>query len=172
MRNNKGFVWLIVLLVIAVVIGIIMTKRGGDETTGTDTTTETGTPVSNISPATPPAPTPSPTPAKTTTKATTPTPAPAPSMTASGSYIVRYYASGFSPAKLTISVGKSIHFVNSAQAAMQINPVDGTNAPYASFRQSKSVGTGGTFDYTFTQRGVYGYYNANNKSHVGIITVQ
>lgn len=168
MRNNKGFVWLIVLLVIAVVVGIIWTKRSNSVGENATSTTETVTSVvEDVPKAATPATTPTP-----VTKSPTPAPASKPSMTASGAYIVYYTSKGFSPSTITISRGSSVHFANSAQAAMLITPVDAVNNPYASFRQSKSVGNGGVFDYTFTSPGSYSYYNANNKSHVGIITVR
>ena len=92
-------------------------------------------------------------------------------MTASGVYIIYYGTNGFSPASLTIPIGKSVHFVNNSSSAMLIVPVDKVNKPYSSLMQSKSVGKGGTFDYTFTSAGSYAYYNDNKDTHVGVITV-
>ena len=173
MNRNKGYVWLVVILVIGVVLAIIWSRGGPSNTT--DPLVSDTNKVSNIEPAGEVKAEPVVTKPVATKQVTTPK-APSstslPSMTATGEYYIRYYSTGFSPARITVPLGKSVHFVNLGQAAMKITPVDNVNTPYASFKQSKSVGNGGVFNYTFTQRGVYSYYNSNNKSHVGIITVQ
>ena len=169
MKNIKqgGYVWLITLLIIAVVVGIIWTKRSSvvvpnesGQASSTAEIIDNANEVVNKSEPTKVSP------PKSTTSAQ-------PTMTSSGAYIVYYGANGFSPASLNIPAGKSVHFVNnSSNSSMFITPVDKINNPYSSFTQSKSVGKGGTFDYLFTISGSYAYYNGNKDTHGGLITVR
>lgn len=165
-KKEGGYVWLIVLIVIVIVIAIVWSNNKS-ATTETTTNTTTVSDTNTGSTVTPAATTGSNTPAPTTT--TKPV---APAMTASGAYIVYYTSTGFSPKTLNLPLGKSVHFVNSSTAAMQIVPVDTTNRPYAQFSQSKAVGKGGTFDYTFTDAGSYAYYNNTQKAHTGVINAR
>ncbi len=172
-KQKGGFIWLIVIVVLAIVLAVIL--KGGDK--ATDTTSDTDSLAStselvNDSDTTSAAAntTASPKPAATTKPVAT-KPA-APKMTASGAYIVYYTSSGFSPASLSLVRGTSVHFVNNSSDALRVAPVDTRNKPYAEFSQSKSVGYGGTFDYTFTSAGSYSYYNENNKAHQALISVQ
>jgi plastocyanin len=93
-------------------------------------------------------------------------------MTPEGYYVIRYTASGFSPAMLEVSKGKSVRFINDSSDALSIAPADTVNQPYATFDQTKSIGKGGTYNYTFTTTGSYTYYNLNNKTHIGVVTAK
>ena len=162
--------WLVVAIVLAVILVVVLiTKSGGGTTTwDTASSTEELADTASTSPATSGSVT-----TKSVTTVTKPVTSTAPKMTASGAYIVYYTSAGFSPASLSLIRGSaSVHFVNNAGAALRIAPIDTKNKPYAEFSQSKSVGYGGTFDYTFTTAGSYGYYNENNKAHRAIINVQ
>ena len=164
-NQQGGFVWAIVLIVAIIIILVAWSRKGGSENMQDTATTTDSTTVSsqsadaNVTPK--------------TTKTTTAKPVvpPTPTRTASGAYIIKYTSTGFAPASLSITTGSSVRFTNNAAAAMRISPADKTNPLYSSLSQSKSVGTGGTFDYTFVSPGVYGYYNDNNLKHTGIIVV-
>ncbi len=108
-------------------------------------------------------------PKKTTTAATTVT---SPAMTKDGSYLVSYTSRGFSPATLTIKAGKSVHFVNNSNKAMSLTTTSVDNQIQSEFNQSKTVGQGGTFDFTFMSAGTWGYMNRNNPSDQGFIIVK
>jgi plastocyanin len=96
-----------------------------------------------------------------------------PSMTADGTYVVYYGSSGFSPRLLEIPLGKSVRFVNNSGKAMRISSSDNTNSPiYAALNQSKTVGQGGIYEYTFIYKGSYSYNNINNPIDQGIVVVK
>ncbi|MEK7535786.1 MAG: hypothetical protein AAB590_02095 [Patescibacteria group bacterium] len=164
MSKNKGYVWLMVIVVIAVVLAIVL----GNGSNGTENDTATTTEEAQITEEAIDKGTQSSNNTGTTggTQATQ-----LPLMTANGAYIIYYYSTGFSPSKLTIKAGKSVRFINSSSNAMLITPVDKVNRPYSSLQQSKSVGKGGTFDYTFSTTGSYAYYNDNKDAHTGVINV-
>lgn len=96
----------------------------------------------------------------------------APSMTKDGAYIVSYTSTGFSPRSLTIKAGKSVHFVNVSNKAMSITTVDPNDSLYRELNQSKTVGRGMSFDYTFLTRGTWVYTNRNNPTDRGVVVVQ
>lgn len=164
---------MIVVVVLAIVLAIVL--KGGDKVSetpsNTDSLASTSASAANGGASSTGAAS---TKQVNTAKPTTAKPVvAAPKMTATGAYIVYYTSSGFSPASLSLVRGAaSVHFVNNSSGALRIAPVDTRNKPYAEFSQSKSVGYGGTFDYTFTTAGSYGYYNENNKVHQAIISVQ
>lgn len=89
-----------------------------------------------------------------------------------GSYLVSYTASGFSPRTLTIKKGKSVHFSNASNKAMSITAVESANQIYRELNQSKTVGRGGSFDFTFLTAGTWEYMNRNNPSDRGVVIVQ
>lgn len=112
-------------------------------------------------------------PVKTTTtsgyvapKTTTPT------ILKDGSYLVSYTSTGFSPRTLTIRAGKSVHFSNVSSKAMSITTTEPNSTLYREFNQSKTVGRGGSFDYTFLTPGTWNYMNRNNPADRGTIVVQ
>lgn len=92
--------------------------------------------------------------------------------TKEGIYLINYLKSGFVPSALEIPIGKSVRFVNNSGKAMRISSADTTNNPiYNAFNQSKTVGQGGIYEYTFTDKGVFSYRNINNPGDQGAITV-
>ncbi|OGZ04209.1 MAG: hypothetical protein A2648_01345 [Candidatus Lloydbacteria bacterium RIFCSPHIGHO2_01_FULL_41_20] len=97
-----------------------------------------------------------------------------PSVTKEGIYLIYYTSKGFVPMSLDLPVGKSVRFVNnSGGKAMRIGSTDTTNSPvYNALNQSKTVGAGGTYEYTFVYKGVFTYSNINNLTDQGSITVR
>lgn len=102
-------------------------------------------------------------------KTTTPS---APRMTKDGSYLVYYTNHGFSPSTLTVKVGKSVHFVNSGSKAMSLTTTSVDNQVQSEFNQGKTVGQGGSYDFTFLSAGTWNYTNRNNSSDRGTIIVK
>ena len=163
MQKNNGFIWLVVILVVAIGAFLFWNNKQANApvevpvvptsstTPITDTDTEIPTPDSGQIPVTPPA---------------------QPSMTPSGAYIVYYTKNGFAPYTLTIRAGKVVHFVNSSSGAMLVETDDPNSAIYGSLNQSKSVGKNGTFDFLFSQKGSWPYHNANAVNHHGLVIVQ
>lgn len=114
--------------------------------------------------------TPAPTPA---VKTPVPAKATTPAVTADGIYLVYYNPSGFSPRTLEIPLGKSVRFVNNSGKAMRISSSDNTDSPvFAALNQSKTVGQGGVYEYTFIYKGSYSYNNINNPADQGVVIVK
>ena len=43
---------------------------------------------------------------------------------------------------------------------------------YSDFKQSRSVGNGGTFDFNFSKKGAWLYENLNDKTKTGVVVVE
>jgi len=95
-----------------------------------------------------------------------------PTMTKDGSYVVSYTDRGFVPATLEIATGKSVHFVNNSNRAMSLTTVDPNSQVFGEFNQGKTVGRGGTYDFTFLTKGTWWYVNRNNQTELGTIIVK
>lgn len=89
-----------------------------------------------------------------------------------GSYLVSYTDRGFVPATLEIKAGKSVHFVNNSNKAMSLTTTSTESNVYGEFNQSKTVGKGGTYDFTFLQPGIWNYVNRNNQGDKGVVVVK
>ena len=96
----------------------------------------------------------------------------APVLTKTGAYLVSYTGHGFSPAKLTIKRGKSVHFVNNSSKAMSLTAVDQMSQTYRELNQEQSVGRGGFYDFTFLAPGTWDYMNRNSQTNRGTIIVE
>lgn len=88
-------------------------------------------------------------------------------------YLVVYTSKGFSPATLQVNAGETVQFVNNTSLSLRVAAVDTSiNAPNRELDQVKSVGKGGTYDFTFNQKGVVIYQNLDDKSKTGSILVK
>lgn len=96
----------------------------------------------------------------------------APAMTKDGSYIVSYTSHGFTPQTLTVSKGKSVHFVNNSDKAMSITSTDMNSQIYSELNQSATVGRGGSYDFTFLTAGTWAYMNRNNQTDRAMVIVK
>lgn len=177
-RMNPGLLFTIFIIVVVVLLGLgfvalprspglfnrAPTATSSDLTTsGTDTTTNTTeVPASgNTAPA----------PAKSRAY---------PGLSTSGvlpaknyQYLVVYTSKGFSPATLQIKAGETVRFVNNSTLSLRVAAADTSlNAPNRELDQVKSVGKGGTYDFTFNAKGVVIYQNLNDKSKTGSILVK
>lgn len=170
---NKKYT-IIILVVIVVLIAIYgafllgkksssgpMVNEGPQKEEQKQATTTTGTNTAT-------------TPAKktTTTGTTAPKTTSAVTILKDGSYLVSYTDRGFSPATLEIKVGKSVHFVNNSNKAMSLTTTEPNNQIYGEFNQGKTVGRGGSYDFTFLKSGVWSYMNRNNQGDRGVIIVK
>lgn len=157
----KKYILAIIAIVLAVWIGFFFGKKAA---------VAPEVPVNGVSEQSTATPAPTTTTAMATPKTTT---AVAPVMTKDGSYLVSYTNRGFSPSTLTIKVGKSVHFANNSSKAMSLTSTDTTNSQiYSEFNQEKTVGQGGSYDFTFLSAGVWGYMNRNNQGDRGIVIVK
>lgn len=95
-----------------------------------------------------------------------------PTMTKEGYYLISYTDKGFIPKTLEISAGKSVRFVNNASKAMRIFADDKTSSLYNEMNQSKTVGRGGIYDFTFVTAGTWAYHNENNPVDKGVVVVK
>lgn len=162
--NRRAIITIIGIIAVAAFVYWFLQKPSpsGEETTPTATTTGDTT----TTPAKPGSPTTSkPATKTTTTKVTTP------SMTKDGLYIVSYTNKGFIPATLQIKRGRGVHFINNSDKAMRIFADLKNDKIYGEFNQSKTVGKGGTYDFTFNTSGNWAYHNENNPLDRGTIVV-
>lgn len=157
---NKKYIIVGIVVIIAVWAGFSWNKKSAvapQPEVGGNTEVATTSPNNNVEPSGEP-------------KATTSV---SPTMMKDGSYIVYYTARGFNPKFLSIKKGKAVHFINSSNKAMRIATTDKTNSQaYSELNQTKTVGRGGTYDFTFLASGIWGYMNSNNPTDTGMIVVQ
>ena len=157
--NNTTIVSIIAIIVIAIV-GFMLFGSSPEVSPGDTTVTESAIPSTGQTTQVP----------KPATKTTTSV---SPTMTKDGYYLVSYLNSGFSPRTLDIVRGKSVRFLNNSTRSMRIVSADTTNnSVYQALNQSKTVGKGGAYDFTFNEAGTYDYMNYNNSADRGTITVR
>ncbi|AKM84643.1 TPA: hypothetical protein DHW58_02385 [Patescibacteria group bacterium] len=113
-----------------------------------------------------------PTPTNTTTDNQSTTP---PEVTPAAKIVtVSYTGTGFSPSSVTVNAGDTVKFINTGQTsavwpAVNPHPVH-TSVP--GFDAGKPLASGGTYSFTFTARGTFGYHNHLNPAQTGTIVVQ
>lgn len=72
----------------------------------------------------------------------------------------------------TIQVGDTVRFINNSSGSMWVaSDEHPTHTIYPEFDQNSSVGSGGTYDFTFERAGTWGFHNHVRSSHTGSITV-
>lgn len=85
---------------------------------------------------------------------------------------VSYTASGFGPATVTINKGDKVRFVNNSSSAFwpasAPHPIH-TGLP--GFDAKRNIAPGGTYEFTFTTTGSFGYHNHLNPTQTGRVTV-
>ena len=86
---------------------------------------------------------------------------------------VNYTDSGFSPASMTIKKGDTVVFVNQSSESMWVasNPHP-THTDYPAFDEKATVGSGGSWSFTFDQVGTWDYHNHKSSSDTGTIVVE
>ena len=88
-----------------------------------------------------------------------------------GSYLIYYFDDGFYPNTLQVRQGSPIRYINKSEGAMRIFASDQKKLMFRELNQPTTVGNGGTYDFTFTQTGVWFYTNYNNKVHKASVLV-
>jgi plastocyanin len=162
MENKNSTLGVVALIILVIALGIYLRWYASLGQNPAVVTTETATTTASISSE------------STTTPPAAPKASQAPYrplVAKDGSYLIYYTDKGFYPASITVKVGKSVRFINTSNKAMRIFPTLPDDRIYGQLHQGKTVGKNGTFDYAFSQKGVWGYYNENNKSDHGVIIV-
>ncbi len=155
MNNNQS----IAIIVAIIVVGLFFYFRDA-QAPATDTTQQTPTVLN-------PALQKTTTPAASQPKTSTKTIAPLPKNT------VSYNNGKFSPDSLVVKAGESVTFLNSSNQSMWVmSGPDSYNSEYPVFNQERSVGKGGTYIFTFVNRGVFEYINKITPTAKGVIVVQ
>lgn len=94
--------------------------------------------------------------------------------TPAGVTVVTYTASGFRPSVVLVDAGETVRFTNASGKALRIAPQDDpvfADLTYHGFDQAKSIGKGASFDFTFSDTGVWAYKNLNEPTHLGVVIV-
>ncbi len=120
-------------------------------------------------------------PSEPATKGTPPssTPAPVvqkmpPVVVEPGVVVVTYTDSGFIPPVIEVRAGGSVTFVNASSKPLWVTSENHPTAKaqlYRGFDQGKSMSSGETYTFNFTQVGVWGYKNLNLEKHLGAVSV-
>jgi plastocyanin len=87
-----------------------------------------------------------------------------------GVYVIRYTDQGFMPEELQIPKGKTVRFINLSNKGMRIFS-DSNDLKFLELNQTKTVGNGETYTFSFVSTGLWSYYNQGNSSHKGTIVV-
>lgn len=109
--------------------------------------------------------------AQTTEKPTTQAPV---THTADGKLIVRYYNSGFSPFVSEIKSGNTLRFMNQSGQPLWVTTKNHPTAKQQNFDEfdfGRSISSGEFYDFTATKVGTWGFYNLNNREHLGTIVI-
>jgi plastocyanin len=88
--------------------------------------------------------------------------------------LITYTDKGFTPQRSTIKAGQIVRFLNlNSSKSLWVAAASGPSGfPLTEFNEGRSIGNYGTYDYTFSKRGTYVYYNVNFKNDVGLIAVE
>jgi len=85
---------------------------------------------------------------------------------------VMYGDSGFLPKEITVKVGTNVSFLNQSSRGMWVaSAMHPTHQLLPGFDQLKSVGTGGTYEYTFVKVGTWKYHNHVQAADIGTVVV-
>lgn len=159
---NKSIIGVIIAVII-IVGAVFFLKKDASAPSTEDT---------NLTQATPtPTPTLTPTPTATPTDGTTPTPTstttPAPKTVE-----VKYTSAGFSPSTITIKKGDTIKFINNSDSSFRpaSNPHP-THTDYPEFDAKQLIAAGGSWSFTFTKVGTWGYHNHVNHDQTATVIV-
>jgi plastocyanin len=89
-----------------------------------------------------------------------------------GANNVRYTGSGFEPNSITIKAGQAVTWTDKSTDDMWVasNPHP-THTDYPGFDALKNIPPNGTYSFTFTKVGTWGYHNHLNPSQQGEVIV-
>lgn len=118
------------------------------------------------SPSFPTTPSPVPSP---TSPAPSPSPPPVP---ASKTYTISYTNACYSPANLTIKKGDTVKFINNSNKSMWPASDDHpAHDEYAEFDSRSGISQGGSYSFTFSRAGSWGYHDHNKPGCTGTVAV-
>ncbi len=81
--------------------------------------------------------------------------------------------SGFSPASITIHAGDTVVFTNNSQGRMWVaSDPHPTHTDYPGFDEKSAAVSGGSYSFTFTRVGSWGYHNHLNPATRGTVVVK
>ena len=94
------------------------------------------------------------------------------SASSEGANSVNYTANGFEPNSITIKAGETVTWTNKDTDDMWVasNPHP-THTDYPGFDALKNIPPNGTYSFTFTKVGTWGYHNHLNPSQKGEVVV-
>ncbi len=81
-------------------------------------------------------------------------------------------ASGFSPAAITVSPGATVTWTNNTAGDVRVASDPHPTLTDLPGLDSKTLAKGGTYTYTFTQAGTWGYHNFLEPTQKGTVTVK
>lgn len=94
------------------------------------------------------------------------------STTQSNQSTVTITASGFSPKTMTVKVGEAVTWKNESNNSVIVaSDPHPTHTDLPGF-ESSALTSGGTYTFTFTKAGSFGYHNHNNPSTKGTVVAQ
>jgi plastocyanin len=89
-----------------------------------------------------------------------------------GANTVKYTDAGFVPASIDVTPGTTVTFVNDSSGQMWVaSDPHPTHTDLPGFDEHTAVSKGGTYTYTFTKVGTWGYHNHVHASAKGTINV-
>ena len=90
-----------------------------------------------------------------------------------GGNVVKFTGTAFEPSSLTIKAGDTVTFENkSGDDFWPASNVHPTHLLYPGFDAKKPILDGGTYSFTFTKKGSWGYHNHLTPDIQGTIVVQ
>ncbi|HMJ00601.1 MAG TPA: hypothetical protein VK488_12255 [Gaiellaceae bacterium] len=90
-----------------------------------------------------------------------------------GGNVVKFTGTAFEPSTLTIKAGDTVTFENkSGDDFWPASNVHPTHLLYLGFDAKKPILDGGTYSFTFTKKGSWGYHNHLTPDIQGTIVVQ
>lgn len=165
----KSKIFILVLSLTLIAAACNKTSR-----TQTETQTPTPTPVAETPNPTPtPSDVPTPTPTQTPTPTPTPSPAPTPTPNPTPSpVIITITSAGYSPSNITVKSGTKVIFQNNdTKGHWPASNPHPTHTDLPGFDALKAIPAGGSYSYTFTKVGIWGYHDHLFTNLGGKVTV-
>jgi len=152
---TRNYVIGIIVLLVIIIVGWMIADSGGNAVTPVNTATTTGETLNTGV-------------ASSTVSGTDNNGGVAPDAIT----IVNFTDNGFSPASVTIKQGETVRFVNQSSELIWVasNPHP-THTDYPGFDEKMAVSIGGTYDFTFTKIGTWGYHNHKDPAQKGEVIV-
>ncbi len=86
---------------------------------------------------------------------------------------VTYSDTGFSPSMITVKAGTTVTFKNTSSGSMWVaSDPHPAHTDLPGFDEKNAVAAGGTYQYTFTEKGTHGFHNHFHSSHTGTAIVE